>query len=76
MPHAVKSNLFLYANDSCLMYQHRDVSEIEKQLNKDFQSVCNCFVANKLSIRFGEDKTRSILFASVNQKCNKTKFKI
>ena len=46
------------------MYQHRDVSEIEKQLNKDFQSVCNCFVAKKLSIHFGEDKTKSILFAS------------
>ena len=36
MPQAVKSNLFLYADDSCLMYQHRDVNEIEKQLNKDF----------------------------------------
>ena len=24
-PQAVKSNLFLYVHDSCLMYQHRDV---------------------------------------------------
>ena len=30
IPQAVKSNLFLYANDSCLMYQHRDAREIEK----------------------------------------------
>ena len=30
MPQAVKSNLFLYADDSCLMYQHRDVNEFEK----------------------------------------------
>ena len=37
MPQAVKSNLFLYADgSSCLMYQHRDVNEIEKQLNKYF----------------------------------------
>ena len=38
----------------CLVCQHRDISETEKQLNVD----------NKLSIHFGEDKTKSILFAS------------
>ena len=64
MPQAVKSNLFLYADDSCLMYQHRDVNEIEKQLNNDLENVCNWFVDTKLSIHFGEHKTKSILFAS------------
>ena len=57
MPQAVKSNLFLHANDSCLMYQHRDFEEIEKQLNKGFENVCNWFGDNKLSIHFGKDKT-------------------
>ena len=60
----VKSNLFLDANDSCLMYYHRDVNEIEKQLNKDFENVYDWFVDNKLSIHFGEDKIKSVLFAS------------
>ena len=46
------------------MCQHRDVKEIEKQLNKDFENICDWFVANKLSIHFGEDKTKSILFAN------------
>ena len=64
MPQAVKSNLFLHADDLCLMYQHRDVEEIEKQLNKDFENVCDWLVDNKLCIHFGEDKTKSILFAS------------
>ena len=64
MPQAVKSNLFLYANDSCLIYQHRDVEEIEKQLNKDFENICDWFIDNKLTIHLGEDKTKSILFAS------------
>ena len=64
MPQAVKSNLFLYADDSCLMYQHRDVEETQKQQNKDFENVCDWFVYNKLRIYFGEDKTKSILFAS------------
>ena len=30
MPQAVKSNLFLYADDSCLVFQGKDVIEIEK----------------------------------------------
>ena len=41
MPQAVKSNLFLYAGDSCLMYQHRNVNDIEKQLNRVFENVCD-----------------------------------
>ena len=32
MPQAVKSNLFLYADDSCLIFQGKDVIEIEKQV--------------------------------------------
>ena len=46
------------------MDQQRDVKEIEKQLNKDFENDCDWFTDNKLSIHFREDKTRSILFAS------------
>ena len=64
MPQDVKSNLFLYANDSCLVFQGKDVLEIEKQLNGDFTNICEWFVNNRLSIHFGEDKTKSILFAS------------
>ena len=64
IPQAVKSNVFLYTEDSCFIYHHRDVEEIEKQLNKDFWNVCDWFVDNKLRIHFGEDKTKSILFAS------------
>ena len=48
----------------CLIYQHRDIEDIEKQLKSDFENVCDLFVHNKLSIHFGEDKTKSILFAS------------
>ena len=64
MPQTVKSNLFLYADDSCLIFQGKDVIEIEKQLNGDFTNICEWFVDNRLSIHFGEDKTKSILFAS------------
>ena len=64
MPQAVTSTLLLYADDSCILYQHKDVVQIEKRLNEDFENLCDWFVDNKLSIHFGEDKTKSILFAS------------
>ena len=64
MPQSVKCDLFLYADDSCLVFQHKNVKEIEKQLNEDFANLCDWFVENKLSIHFGEDKTKSILFAT------------
>ena len=47
MPQEVKSNLLLYADDSCLMYQYKDISKIEKILNKDFEYIYDLFVDNK-----------------------------
>ena len=64
VPMAVKRDLFLYADDTCLVFQSNKVKDTEKQLNKDFANICDWFVDNKLSIHFGEDKTKSILFAS------------
>ena len=64
MSEAVQSDLYLYADDSCLMYQHKDVCRINNQLNEDFSKLCDWFINNKLSIHFGEDKTKCILFAS------------
>ena len=61
---AVKWDLFLYANDTCLACQHLDIDKTENQLNEDFYHVYNWFVVNKLSIHFGKDQTKSILFAS------------
>ena len=71
MSEAVRCDLFLYADDICrrwfsicLVCQHKDINKIENQLNEDFCNICDWFVDNKLSIHFGEDKTKSILFAS------------
>ena len=64
MPQAVKCELLLYADDTCLIFQNNDIKEIEIQLNKNFSLICDWFVDNKLSIHFGEDKTKSILFSS------------
>ena len=74
---AVDCDLFLYADDSCLVYQHKDVKEIERNLNKNFSNVCDWFVDNKLSIYFGEDKTKCILFGTKHRlnKVNSLKIK-
>ena len=64
--HATSSQMWItfIRRDTCLIFQHSDINEIEIQLNKNFSSIYDWFVDNKLSIHFGEDKTKSILFSS------------
>ena len=40
MSQAVHSDLFLYADDSGLTFQHKEVHIIEHQLNKFFPNLC------------------------------------
>ena len=68
MPQAIRYDLLLYADDSLLFFTHKNVDVINDQLNRDFNSLCDWFVDNKLSIHFGEDKTKCILFTSKNKK--------
>ena len=64
MKQAVSSDLLLYADDSCLVLHHKHVTKIEKLLSNDFSNLCEWFLDNKLSIHFGEDKTKFIPFGS------------
>ena len=64
MSQTVECNKYLYADDSCLLFQHKNVTKKKKQLVKDFSNICDLFVDNKLSMQFREDKTKSILFSS------------
>ena len=59
------AGFYLYADDTCIFYQHEDVKKIENVLNKEFSSLCQWFIDNKLSIHFREDKTKSILFSEM-----------
>ena len=47
-----------------VVFQHKREIEIEKQVIRDFSSLCDWFLYNKLSIHFGQDKTKSILFGT------------
>ena len=73
MSQAVKCNLFLYADDTCLFSQDKDINKIEKQLNEDFVNTCDWFVSNKLSIHFGDDKTSHFDYACFAWYLNLTK---
>ena len=45
----------------------QNLDTISKKLNTEFNKLCDWFVDNKLSIHFGDDKTRSILFSGKNR---------
>ena len=60
--------LRLYADDTCILFSNQNVSSIEKHLNVDFNSLCEWFIDDKLSINLGEDKTKYILFKKGKKK--------
>ena len=61
---AVDCELLLYAGDTCLIFQHKDITEIEMALNKNFSMLCDWILDNKLSIHFGKDEIKPVLFGS------------
>ena len=64
LPQSLSSiSSYLHADDNCIFYQHEDVKKIENILNKEFSSLFQWFIDNKLSINFGENKTKSILLS-------------
>ena len=64
MSQTVKCDLFLCVDDLYPVCQHKDINEIQKQLNEDLFNICDWLVDNKLSIHFGEDKAKAITFTS------------
>ena len=62
MSQAVDSEFLLSADDTCLVFQHRNIKTTEEHVNWDFSTLVDWFVDNKLSVHFGEDKTKSTLF--------------
>ena len=60
-------DLLFYADNTDLIFQHKDINIIGQQLNRNFSNICDWFVDKKLNIHFSEDKTKSILFAPLNK---------
>ena len=50
-----------------LLFNIKTLMKLKKQLNKNFENICDWFEKicdNKLSIHFGNEKTKSMLFAA------------
>ena len=62
LPQAFVSDSLLYADDTDIVFQHKSEIEIEKQLIRDFSSMCDWFVDNKLSIHFIQDNKINIIW--------------
>ena len=43
-------DLRLYANDTCILFSNENVNSIAKHLNANFDSLCEWFKDNNLSI--------------------------
>ena len=61
MPQAVDNHF--YYRPMIIVIQHKDIKTIEEHLIRDFSTLIDWFVDNKLSLYFVEDKTKSILFS-------------
>ena len=64
---SVDCDLLLYADHSCLVFTGPDLKTIEANLNKNFNSLCDWSAESKLSIHFGEDKTKPIVHLDFSQ---------
>ena len=41
MPQPVRSTLLSYADELSILYHHKEVDEIEKQPNNNFENICD-----------------------------------
>ena len=62
MPQAADSELLSYADDTCLLSQHRDIETIEEPVSRDFSTFFDWFVDNKLSVHLVRIKQNLLSF--------------
>ena len=73
MPQAVDCDLFLYADDTCLIFQDKDQERMKEELTNFFSNIFDWLIDIKLNIHFGDDKTKIYPFLHQKQKkgnCN------
>ena len=68
MPLAVKSDLLLYADDTCLVYTGKDIKTIEEQLNTDFSFVIGSSITNSVFTLEKKKQSQSCLEPNGNQR--------
>ena len=53
----------LYAGNTCIFYQDKDVEKIERVLNKEFSSLCEWLTDNNLQFILGMIKQKKIFLS-------------
>ena len=56
------SDSLLFADDTCIVPQYKNLAEIEKQLLRSFSTIYDWLLDNKLSLYFSQDNTKSTIF--------------
>ena len=68
MPQSLsKIDSYLYADDTCIFFQDKDVQKIEYVLIMNSQHSAKWFVDNRLSIQARKDKTKCVLFSKTKR---------
>ena len=65
MPYAVDSELLLYADDTYMVFQRRNIKIIDEQLNRDFSILIHWFVDSKLAKRILVRTKQNPFFKSI-----------
>ena len=68
------SDIYMIADDSAILYAHKDPSHIAAKLGKQLESCSNWLVDNKLSLHLG--KTECMLFGPPRKLKNVENFKV
>ena len=69
LPQAFVSDSLLYADGTCIVFQHKSVTEIEKQLLRDFSSLCDNFIDNKFTFWPRQNKINFIWYLTQTLEC-------
>ena len=56
MPQAVDCVLHLYADDTCLLFQHKGLEQTKEELTKNFSNVCYSFLDTSWAFTLGRIK--------------------
>ena len=63
------SNFIIFADDTNILFSHKDPKQLEKIINNELNKISNWFKLNKLSLNI--DKTNCMIFKKKKKHSNK-----
>ena len=72
--HLYNFYFIIFADDTNILFSHRDPEQLEKVINTELKKISNCFKLNKLSLNI--DKTNFMIFKNKHSNKSDLNFKI